>query len=121
MVATGASVFLVEDEILIRMLVCDMLAELGHRVAAEAGDLSAAIGLATSADFDLAILDVNLNGARISPVAELVRARDCPIIFATGYGFGGLSEDFRSYAALQKPFQLEVLAKTIGEVWKPPA
>jgi CheY-like chemotaxis protein len=118
MVASGASVFLVEDEVLIRMLVSNMLAELGHRVAAEAGDLDQAIRLATSADFDLAILDINLNGAKILPVAELIKARDCPIIFATGYGFQNLPEKYRGYAVLQKPFQLEVLAKTIGQVWK---
>jgi CheY-like chemotaxis protein len=119
MAVRRASVFLVEDEVLIRMMVSDMLEELGHRVTAEAGDVGEAIALATSADFDLAILDVNLNGAKISPVADLIKARHRPIIFATGYGFQGLPEEFRDYPALQKPFQSEALATVIDDVLKP--
>lgn len=106
-------VFLVEDEVMIRMMVADMLEELGYRVAAEAGELDEAIRLAQSAEFDLAILDVNLNGKVISPVAELIQARNRPFIFATGYGSSGLPPEYRDRPALQKPFQIETLAKMI--------
>ena len=82
--------FLVEDEVMIRMMVADMLEELGYSVAAEAGEISEAIRLAQSIEFDLAILDVNVNGKVISPVAELIDARNRPFIFATGYGSSGL-------------------------------
>src|SRR4051812_4707034 len=82
----GGTVFLVEDEVMIRMMVADMLEELGYTVAAEAGEINEAIRLAQSAEFDLAILDVNVNGKVISPVAELIQARNRPFIFATGYG-----------------------------------
>jgi CheY-like chemotaxis protein len=109
----GGSVFLVEDEVMIRMMVADMLEELGYRVAAEAGEINEAIRLAQSAEFDLAILDVNVNGKVISPVAELIRARNRPFIFATGYGSSGLPEEFRDRPALQKPFQIETLARMI--------
>jgi CheY-like chemotaxis protein len=115
---TGASVFLVEDEVMIRMMVADMLEELGHRVAAEAGEINEAIKLAQSAEFDLAILDVNVNGKVISPVAELIKARNRPFIFATGYGSSGLPEEYRDRPALQKPFQLETLAKMIDSALK---
>src|SRR5436305_12660414 len=77
----GGSVFLVEDEVMIRMMVADMLDELGYSVAAEAGEINEAIRLAQSAEFDLAILDVNVNGKVISPVAELINARKRPFIF----------------------------------------
>jgi DNA-binding response OmpR family regulator len=103
----------VEDEVMIRMMVADMLEELGYRVAAEAGDIGEALRLAESADFDLAILDVNVNGKVISPVADLIKARNRPFIFATGYGSSGLPEQYRDRPALQKPFQLETLSKTI--------
>src|SRR5450759_5752894 len=79
MIATrppGGSVFLVEDEVMIRMMVADMLEELGYSVAAEAGEINEAIRLAQCTEFDLAILDVNLNGKVISPVAELIKARN---------------------------------------------
>jgi DNA-binding response OmpR family regulator len=97
-------------------MVMDMLEELGCRVAAEAGDIEEAAKLARSADFDLAILDVNVRGKLITPVAELIRARRCPIIFATGYGSAGLPEEFRDFPALPKPYQLEALAKAIDSV-----
>jgi len=109
----GGSVFLVEDEVMIRMMVVDMLVELGYRVAAEAGDINEAIRLAKATEFDVAILDVNVNGKVISPVAELIEARNRPFIFATGYGSSGLPEQYRDRPALQKPFQLETLGRMI--------
>jgi CheY-like chemotaxis protein len=109
----GGSVFLVEDEVMIRMMVVDMLAELGYRVVAEAGDINEAIRLAKATEFDVAILDVNVNGKVISPVAELIEARNRPFIFATGYGSSGLPEQYRDRPALQKPFQLETLGRMI--------
>ena len=121
MIATrppGGSVFLVEDEVMIRMMVADMLEELGYSVAAEAGEISEAIRLAQSAQFDLAILDVNVNGKVISPVAELIDARNIPFVFATGYGSSGLPEEYRDRPALQKPFQVETLGRMIDVALK---
>src|SRR5438045_7847994 len=103
----GGSVFLVEDEVMIRMMVADMLEELGYSIAAEAGEINEAIRLAQSAEFDLAILDVNVNGKVISPVAELINARKRPFIFATGYGSSGLTKDYREAPAFQRPFHRE--------------
>ena len=114
----GGSVFLVEDEVMIRMMVADMLEELGFSVAAEAGEINEAMKLAQSAEFDVAILDVNVNGKVISPVAELIKARNRPFIFATGYGSSGLPEEYRDRPALQKPFQIETLAKMIDTALK---
>jgi CheY-like chemotaxis protein len=119
MVATrtsGGSVFLVEDEVMIRMMVADMLAELGYSIAAEAGEINEAIKLAQSVEFDLAILDVNVNGKVISPVADLIAASNRPFIFATGYGSSGLPAEYRDRPALQKPFQIETLGRMIDQV-----
>jgi CheY-like chemotaxis protein len=112
-VASKGSVLLVEDETMIRMLVADMLADLGYDIAAEAGDVEQAMKLARSAKFDLAILDVNVNGKLISPVADVVAARNLPFVFATGYGAEGLPEQYRQHTALQKPFRLEALQQAI--------
>jgi hypothetical protein len=67
--------------------------------------------LAESIDF--AILDVNINGHAVSPVADLIEARNRPFFFASGYGVAGLPEKYRQYLALKKPFQIEKLAQTI--------
>jgi DNA-binding response OmpR family regulator len=107
------SVFLVEDEVMIRMMVADMLEELGYTVSAEAGEIGEAIRLAQTSYFDVAILDVNVNGKVISPVADVIKARNRPFIFATGYGSSGLPEEYRDRPALQKPFQIETLSKAI--------
>jgi CheY-like chemotaxis protein len=112
----GLKVFVVEDEAMIRMLVGDMLEELGHGVSAETGDINQAIQLAQSAEYDVAILDVNVNGSAVTPVAEMIKARGLPFIFATGYGSDGVPEGFRDRPALQKPFQQQALAAVIREV-----
>src|ERR1044072_6985478 len=109
----GGAVFLVEDEVMIRMMVADMLDELGYKVAAEAGEINEAIKLAQSTEFDIAILGVKVNGKMISPVAKLIKARNRPFIFASGDGSQGLPKEYRDRPALQKPFQIETLGKMI--------
>jgi len=113
--APGGSVFLVEDETMIRMMVAEMLEDLGYTIAAEAGDIGEALRLAEITDFDIAILDVNVNGKVVSPVAAAIAARRLPFIFATGYGAQGMPEEFRNRPALQKPFQMDSLARMIEE------
>ncbi len=112
------SILLVEDEVMIRMMVADMLEELGYTIAGEAGDIDEGIRLVQAIDFDIAILDVNVNGKVITPVAEAVQMRGLPFVFATGYGAQGLPEKFRDRPTLQKPFQIETLARTIETVLK---
>lgn len=116
--AIRRSVLLVEDEVMIRMMVADMLEELGYTIAGEAGDIDDAVRLVQVADFDIAILDVNVNGKVITPVAEAVQLRGLPFVFATGYGAQGLPEKFRDRTTIQKPFQVETLARTIESVLK---
>jgi CheY-like chemotaxis protein len=103
-------VLVVEDELMIRMLLQDMLDDLGHTLAGEAGRIDEALALARQADFDIAILDVNLNGQPISPVVEVLIARGLPFVFATGYGQRGVPERYRQIPTLQKPFQADALA-----------
>jgi CheY-like chemotaxis protein len=112
----GRRVLIVEDEAMIRMLLDDMLTELGYTVAAEAARIDEAIGLVHEAAFDLAILDVNLNGQSILPVVEALLARNLPFVFATGYGQRGVPEAFRDRPTLQKPFQSEALARLLASV-----
>jgi len=114
----GGSVFLVEDETMIRMMVAEMLVDLGYRIAGEAGDVDDALRLIETLEFDIAILDVNVNGKVITPVAHVLAARKQPFVFATGYGTQGMPEEFRGRPALQKPFQMETLARMIEAALK---
>jgi CheY-like chemotaxis protein len=111
--ASGKRILIVEDELMIRMLLADMLSELGYAVAAEAGRLDEALAAATTVDFDLAILDINLSGESITPVAEALAARGTPFIFASGYGTPGLPEPYRNRPTLRKPFQMPELKRIL--------
>jgi len=106
-------ILVVEDELMIRMLLEDMLGELGYTVAAEAARIEEALEAAKNADFDIAILDVNLNGQPISPVADALVARGMPFVFATGYGERGLPENYRGRPVLQKPFAKDDLERVL--------
>ncbi|WP_439407932.1 response regulator [Bradyrhizobium sp. DASA03076] len=111
--ASGRSVLLVEDEVLIRMMIADMLDELGHEVVAETGSVDEALGLAAHVDVDFAVLDVSLAGRQVTPVADLLVARKLPFFFASGYGSNGLPKKYQHHPALQKPFQMQGLAEMI--------
>jgi CheY-like chemotaxis protein len=117
--AHGKRILVVEDELMIRMLLEDMLGELGYTIAAEAARIDEALQAAKNADFDVAILDVNLNGEPISPVADALVARGMPFVFATGYGEQGLPETYRGRPTLKKPFQLDGLKQMLEKALKP--
>jgi CheY-like chemotaxis protein len=112
-VTPAKRILVVEDELMIRMLLEDMLGELGYTVAAEAARIEEALDAAKNADFDIAILDVNLNGQPISPVADALVARGMPFVFATGYGERGLPEPYRDRPTLKKPFQMDGLKQML--------
>lgn len=107
------SVFLVEDEALIRMMVVEMLEELGHRVVAEAGSIHDAEPLARDSTFDLGVFDINVGGLNIAPVAEIVATRGLPFVFVSGYGPAGRPVSFDDKPVLQKPFSIVEFAKLI--------
>ena len=109
----GKRILVVEDELMIRLLLQDMLEDLGHTLAGEAGDIEQALTLAKQGEFDVAILDVNLDGQPISPVVEILIERGLPFVFATGYGQRGVPEAYRTTPTLQKPFQADALAQAI--------
>lgn len=106
-------VLLVEDETLIRMMVAEMVEELGFEVAAEAGTIETAVPLAREVSFDLTILDVNLGGPNSLPIAEILARRGIPFMFASGYGFGVIPRAFEDRPMLRKPFGVEQLEKAV--------
>ncbi len=109
-------VLVVEDEYLIRMLLEDMLADLGYEIAAAVGTLAEASEAAANAQFDFAILDVNVDGKEIYPVADILAKRGLPFVFVSGYGEASLAERYRGRPALQKPFQTEQLKTTLASL-----
>lgn len=107
----GRRVLLVEDETLVSMLVEDILMEFGCIVVGPAARLDAALEAARSEQIDIALLDVNLAGARVFPVADVLAERNIPFIFVSGYGRQGIEHPHQDRPVLQKPFS----AESIGE------
>lgn len=108
-------VLIVEDEAIVAMMLEDMVADLGHEVAGVASRLDQAISSAGALDIGLAIVDLNLNGERTYPVADVLSGRGVPFVFATGYGPEGLAPHWRGAPVLRKPFQSHELESAIAE------
>ena len=112
----GLRVLVVEDEMMVSMLIEDMLSDMGCTVIGPASRLDEATELAQKGGIDCAVLDVNLGGQPIFPVADLLRERGCPFAFATGYGDAGLRDADRGTPVLQKPFREGDLARELGDL-----
>lgn len=112
---SGLRVFVAEDEALVAMLVEDMLTDIGCTVIGPAANLEEALDLARESEMDIAVLDVNLAGRPVFPVADILRERGVPYIFASGYGESGVSDDHKGAPVLQKPFRESDLARVLAE------
>ena len=100
----GCRVLVVEDEFLVALLLEDQLERLGCRIEATAASLQEAMAAAAVDGFDVAVLDVNLNGEKSFPVAAALKARGTPFLFATGFGVAGIDPAFAGAPVLQKPY-----------------
>lgn len=112
----GLRVLVVEDEMMVSMLIEDMLGDLGCQVVGPASRLDEAMALARLGQLDCAVLDVNLGGQSIFPLADLLRELGAPFAFATGYGDAGLRDVDKGSPVLQKPFREGDLARVLGEL-----
>lgn len=115
----GLRVLVVEDESLVSMVIEDCLDVLGCKVVGTASRLEEALEKAASLAIDAALLDVNLAGRLSYPVAEVLRARGLPFIFATGYGTDGVPPDLRDAPVLAKPLALQQLAAALRAAGAP--
>lgn len=101
--STPLRVLIVEDEMLPAMLLEAVVVDAGH-TARKAARLRRAIELASEELFDAAVLDVNLAGEQVFPLAALLRKQHVPFLFATGYGEAGVPPEYRDCIVLQKPY-----------------
>jgi DNA-binding NtrC family response regulator len=97
-------VLIVEDEAMISMLIEDAVEEAGHEVAATAANVADAMEAAGSGEFDVALIDVNLNGQRAHALPVKLTARGKPFAFMTGYGSAGVPDQFPEAPVIGKPF-----------------
>jgi CheY-like chemotaxis protein len=107
-------ILVVEDEVLIALEIEERLQRLGCEIVGPVGRLERALELARSTALDGALLDVNIKGGLVYPVAEELLTREVPVVFSTGYAPDTLPPVFRGLPCLCKPFgagQLETVAQ----------
>jgi CheY-like chemotaxis protein len=107
-------ILVVEDEVFIACEIEQRLQRLGCEVVGPVGHLKQALELARTRTLDGALLDVNIKGGVVYPVAEELLARNVPVLLSTGYGPNTLPPAFRDLPYLRKPFgagQLESMAQ----------
>ena len=110
----GLRILLVEDEAMVAMLMEDMLEGLGCQRIEWVASVPAALQALAAGEFDGALLDVNLSGTMVFPVAEALTTRKLPFVFVTGYGrTAEVQERFPHAPVLKKPFDSGTLATAI--------
>jgi two-component SAPR family response regulator len=114
MIAKGLRVLVVEDELAIAQLIVKWLVELGHQPVGPVGKLSAGLELAETATLDAAVLDVNIRGGQVFPIAECLMARNIPFVLASGYSDWALPVRLRGQHRLIKPFYIGELRDTLA-------
>jgi DNA-binding response OmpR family regulator len=110
---TGKAILLVEDEFLLAIQLEELLQSRGGTVRGPYGGLDEAMQAAQREHFDFAILDINLSGTMVYPLADQLLARGIPFLFLTGYSPSNLPERFRPVTRLNKPCDPNLLIATL--------
>ena len=118
---SGLRVLVIEDEAVIAMTAEDMIEQLGHEIAGQAATLDEALEQVCRCDFDLALLDINLNGTMSTPVAHALREAGKTFIITTGYGTSGPQGEFAGVMVVAKPYTIATLEHAIMNAVNGPA
>ncbi len=109
-------VLLVEDELIVGIFMQETLAGLGYEVSEPLDRLEDAVACARTQQFDLAVLDMNLHGVPVYPLADILRAQRVPFLFLTGYSPDVIEPRFRGVPVLQKPVGQEALENALAQL-----
>jgi DNA-binding response OmpR family regulator len=112
----GIRVLVVEDEFLVAMLIEEMLESAGCVVIGPIPRVPEALDAVHRDTCDAAVLDINLGGERIDPVAEALSRRNVPFMFVTGYGTAGLPGNYVDRPRICKPFKMAELLGTVSSL-----
>ncbi|HEX2943719.1 MAG TPA: response regulator [Rhodopila sp.] len=108
-------ILVVEDTLMLAEVLIDQLEECGCHVVGPAAHLNRGMALAQSEKLDGALLDVNLNGERCFPIAEVLTARAIPFAFLTGYGDAAIAPEYRHVPRLTKPYTSADLTRLLAQ------
>jgi DNA-binding response OmpR family regulator len=114
----GVRILVVEDEYLVASLIQNILEDAGCIVSGPIPRLAEAVDAAAVEECDAAVLDVNLGGSRVFPVAEVLSRRHIPFVFVTGYGTHSLPGEHHHRPAVRKPFRNEELLNAVCSLFR---
>lgn len=110
----GQRILIVEDAVLLALELEAGLTEAGAKVVGVAADVEEALKMAEG-PFDVAVLDANLNGVSVAPVAKALSARGKPFIIATGYGDAAPAPQGFDAPVVRKPYNVSQIAAAVAE------
>ena len=114
-VNNGRAILVVEDEPLIAMMLEDFLETLGHSIHASCDSVGDALVQAEAGGFDCAILDVNLKGEAVWPVAAMLQQKGVPFIIATGGHVEPPPAAFAQAPMLEKPYTIDRITPVLEQ------
>lgn len=117
----GSKILVVEDEFLVASLIQDILETAGCIVSGPIPRLAEAMDAARVEPCDAAVLDINLGGHRVFPVAEVLSRRQIPFAFVTGYSADSLPGEHQGRPTIRKPFRNAELLNTVSGLVNNPA
>jgi CheY-like chemotaxis protein len=112
----GKRVLIVEDEALVALLIEDVLADFACVPVGPCNTLATALAAVETETFDVALLDINLFGEKVYPVAYALAERHIPFLFVSGYGEAGVPPDRRDWKVCAKPFKINDLVSMLSAV-----
>jgi len=108
-VVAGNRVLLAEDEGVLGLMMRDTLVEQGFSVVGPFAKTGEAIAAARDGQVHAAVLDINLDGEMIYPVAEVLKGRGVPFVFVSGYEADSIDVRFSRIPVLRKPIERQAL------------
>lgn len=108
-------IFLAEDEFLVALVLKEELCAAGFEVVGPFSRLASALDASRRETFDLAILDINLDGEMVFPLADELIARAIPFFFLSGYAAADLPERFRTARRFSKPHDPAVVVRQVRQ------
>lgn len=110
----GLNVMVVEDEAIVSFMIEDMLLDHGCAAVWHASNVREALTMLGARRPDMAVLDVNLGGELVFPVAQKLEEAQIPFVFATGYGRNGILRDWAHRPIIHKPYDGNTLARALS-------
>src|SRR5262249_9373290 len=112
----GWRVLVVEDEAMIAVLIEGILEDAGCSIVGPVSTVGGALETIERERFDVAVLDVSVNGCDVYPVADFLTANDVPVVFVSGFSRQDMPSRFRRHAHLTKPFEPDAMLAILADI-----